>query len=905
MDRPMDSMKLSDGARIAVVGGGPAGSLFTCQILRLARKRGIEFDVSIFERKEFLRAGPRGCNLCAGVVCSELVGHLADMGISVDTNHTQRVIDGYWLQTPAGELRVPRAARDTPIVTVYRGNGPPSTAPYAEISFDDLLLKHALGLGARLVPERVVTVEPPGAGRTTATVVYGPSENPERFEADVVAVACGVNSSLGEKLEQAGFGYRRPPSVRACQVEIPLDDHYIDAYFGNHIHLFALGLGRVRFAALAPKRGFVTLTLIGHEDLERDDLLDFVKRPEFRQKMPRGWRFDKGFCSCFPLMPVSPARNPVAERVVVVGDAAVARYAKNGLGSAYTTATLAAEAILAHGVSAKALRKHYWAPARRAIARDNLWGKALHAVGVAFSRSKLLSEIHFDVSYRPPTQWLTRQLHMINWIVITGDRPYWQAARRVLSPRFVLGAIGAACRVVGRRAWSWLCPSRPRWVIRRAACPAYRLGPLRDGQTVAVIGGGPAGASCAIALKRLAHERGMHLRVLLYEAKDLDSGKQFNACAGVVSPPIVTLLEEGLGVPFPHHLVQREITEYLLTGETESIRLSGDTDPSLALRRVEFDRYLFRAAIERGVEVVRARVTDLEISSTEARIFSESGYAAADAVVGAFGLDAGTGDAFGRATGYRRPACIDTLITKLHPPPEQMARHGKTAYVLLPPAPRIEFAAVIPKGDHLTIILAGKRLSTDAMDNLLDWGPLRRIVSLDECREKRPEYYYGRFPVAQARHFWGDRYITVGDASGLVRPFKGKGVTTAVITGRLAARTMMDVGIGASGVRRFAVACGELSTDILYGRLVRHAVGMARRAGAIDELIRAAGDDDGLRAAMYCCVSGEGSFRSMLANSVRLGRVWRVVQAVGRGLLRRKRPRDGRPPGSGRCDTKE
>ena len=34
------------------------------------------------------------------------------------------------------------------------------------------------------------------------------------------------------------------------------------------------------------------------------------------------------------------------------------------------------------------------------------------------------------------------------------------------------------------------------------------LGALQDGQTVVIIGGGPGGAACAIALKSLAAERG-------------------------------------------------------------------------------------------------------------------------------------------------------------------------------------------------------------------------------------------------------------------------------------------------------------------------------------------------------------------------------------------------------------
>ena len=43
-------------------------------------------------------------------------------------------------------------------------------------------------------------------------------------------------------------------------------------------------------------------------------------------------------------MPVRHASGAAADRLVVIGDAAVSRYYKNGIGSAYVTATLAARA---------------------------------------------------------------------------------------------------------------------------------------------------------------------------------------------------------------------------------------------------------------------------------------------------------------------------------------------------------------------------------------------------------------------------------------------------------------------------------------------------------------------------------------------------------------------------------
>ena len=37
------------------------------------------------------------------------------------------------------------------------------------------------------------------------------------------------------------------------------------------------------------------------------------------------------------------------------------------------------------------------------------------------------------------------------------------------------------------------------------------------------------------------------------------------------------------------------------------------------------------------------------------------------------------------------------------------------------------------------------------------------------------DYHRGCFPVKPAKHLFGDRYVTIGDAAGLIRPFKGKG----------------------------------------------------------------------------------------------------------------------------------
>lgn len=46
------------------------------------------------------------------------------------------------------------------------------------------------------------------------------------------------------------------------------------------------------------------------------------------------------------------------------------------------------------------------------------------------------------------------------------------------------------------------------------------LGPLENGQTVIIVGGGPAGASCAIALKNIARESGT--TIIRSKVKDVE-----------------------------------------------------------------------------------------------------------------------------------------------------------------------------------------------------------------------------------------------------------------------------------------------------------------------------------------------------------------------------------------------
>lgn len=407
------------------------------------------------------------------------------------------------------------------------------------------------------------------------------------------------------------------------------------------------------------------------------------------------------------------------------------------------------------------------------------------------------------------------------------------------------------------------------------------LGPLGEGGKVVIIGGGPGGAGCAIALRHLAQARGINMEVILYEGKIFAHETHFNQCAGVLSPPIVSLFETQLGIEFPVHLVQRKIRGYVLHSDRQQIDLDGEEEISYAVRRVTFDQYLLEQAIRTGVEVIQSRVTDIEFDTDHVMVYSESKATRADVVVGAFGLDDGTARLLERRTSYRQPDFLHAVIVKIHPGEQAMAAFGDRIHAFLPSVEEIEFGAIIPKWNHLTIDVAGAAVTAESMDRFLDLPSVRSILpSPIDAHQTRLEYFKGKFPISPARGLFGDRYVVVGDAAGLVRPFKGKGVNAGIITGNRAAETMISTGVSRSAFERYYRSCREVTEDLPYGRMLRRLAILSSNYGMLDRVLRLAEQDDILRKALFYCVSAHKTYRTIFRETRSWGLAMRLIRTA-------------------------
>ena len=419
---------------------------------------------------------------------------------------------------------------------------------------------------------------------------------------------------------------------------------------------------------------------------------------------------------------------------------------------------------------------------------------------------------------------------------------------------------------------------------------ATGMGPLDSGGRVIIIGGGPAGVACAIALQRCALREGRRFTVTILEGKEFVGERHHNQCAGVLSPPLAGLLEADLGIPFPDHLVRTVIEEYVLHATHTSLALGRKGVTSHAVRRVQFDAFMLEQARESGVSLIPARAVDLEFLQGGVVVYTEAGPVEADVVVGAFGMDEGAAAIFQRVCGYRPPQALPSVVTKYHPGDRAMETFGVRIHAFLPKEKRIEFGAVTPKGNHLTINIAGPSVDSAVLQDFLQFSEVRPVLpnleqaGLLDANDLR--CFKGRFPVSLAKGTFGDRWVMIGDAAGLVRAFKGKGVTSAVQTGIRAAETMLRVGISAQAFRHhYLPANRDLIRDVPFGRAMRlSAIGLARM-GVFEVILEAGKREPRLYEALFEAVSANGPYRRVWANGLSL----RSLVAIARSVLATRR----------------
>ena len=427
--RTQSTRPLRDGSRVAVIGAGPAGSLFSYFALNMAESIALDLEVDLYEPRQFCHGGPASCNHCGGVVSESLVQRLATEGISLPDDVVQRGLEAYTMHMDVGDVDIATPLHESRIAGVYRGNGPRNSEPRDTQSFDGYLQHLANEKGARSVRRLVTDVRADGDGMRVECA------DGSSAAYDLVVMACGVNSHLLKSLDGLAEAHE-PPTLKTTFIcEFRLGRDVIRQTLGQAMHVFLLDIPNLKFAALVPKGDYATFVLLGHE--LNDELLDrFFASDEFRGCFPGG-AVPRHVCHCYPRINIRSTRPPYGDRLVMIGDSGSTRLYKDGIGAAYRTAKAAARTAVFHGVSAADFREYY-APLCRKIDRDNQVGKLVFWFGGLIQRAGFARRgvLHMLEVEQAQTQ-APRRMSQVLWDMFSGSAPYTDIFLRTLQPAFI------------------------------------------------------------------------------------------------------------------------------------------------------------------------------------------------------------------------------------------------------------------------------------------------------------------------------------------------------------------------------------------------------------------------------------------------------------------------------------
>ncbi len=410
------SYQLTNHDRVIILGGGPAGCFAALHLLEFARRKGLTLEILIFEPRDFAIPGPRGCNRCAGILSSRLVRGLKTLGITLPPEVIRSEIHAYCLHVGQQVLYLEQPDPERSIISVYRAAGPRLGAPPHPRGFDDFLLEVAKERGIilrREVVHRVTWADKP--------LVHTRSQT---LEADLLILATGVNSR--PPLDEA-FGYQPPRTAIMVQDEFLAPPDWPP----DEVHVYFQGPPGLKFGALIPKGAYVNVSLLG-DGLRFSDIRTFLEQNHLDAQV---FSVQNRLCGCAPKIAVSPARHFYGHRWVAVGDAAVTRLYKDGIGSAFFTAQKAMETAVFTGISKQSFDKHY-RPYCQCIHRDNRYGKLLITLWEATIRIPILLQswiqsVHQEATL-PPEQRI--QIRIL-WGMLTGDEDYRSLFWLSLTPK--------------------------------------------------------------------------------------------------------------------------------------------------------------------------------------------------------------------------------------------------------------------------------------------------------------------------------------------------------------------------------------------------------------------------------------------------------------------------------------
>jgi len=189
--------------------------------------------------------------------------------------------------------------------------------------------------------------------------------------------------------------------------------------------------------------------------------------------------------------------------------------------------------------------------------------------------------------------------------------------------------------------------------------------------------------------------------------------------------------------------------------------------------------------------------------------------------VGATGVNS-TGWQLFEKLGLPSKHCETTkaYITELHLGSEAIGRHfGNSMHMFLLDIPRLDCAAIIPKGDFLTVCLLGRDIDKDLINTFFESPAVKRCFPSTWNVAEGACHCSPKINIREATKPFMDRLVLLGDC-GATRLYKD-GIGAAYRTAKAAARTAVFSGISAEDFQRhYWPVYRSIANDNRFGLLI-------------------------------------------------------------------------------------
>jgi flavin-dependent dehydrogenase len=428
---------------------------------------------------------------------------------------------------------------------------------------------------------------------------------------------------------------------------------------------------------------------------------------------------------------------------------------------------------------------------------------------------------------------------------------------------------------------------------------------LDQGSRVGVIGGGPAGSFFSYFLLDLAERNDLKFEVDIYEPKDFNvpGPAGCNMCGGVIYESLIqNLAVEGINLP--PTVVQRGVEYNMLHMDLGSARIqtphhekriaatfrgAGPRD-LVGARGEGLDIYLLNAAVAKGARVIPARIHDVQwfgdpscadgVNFLPAVLPQGGEFAVYDFLVVAPGVNSSLlKRIIGLIPAYEPPHTSRLLVREYQLGEELISQYlGPVFHGFLLDIPGLDYGAIIPKGEVMTVCLLSSRgdLDPEVMDVFLNDPAVQRILPPGFSTENYACHCRPRINVKGCDRPYGDRVVFLGD-SGVSRLYKD-GIGAAFRTAKIAATTAVFQGISEEDFRRnFLPACRRTTLDNRIGKLIFQLISQiqdhpfARRA--VLEMVHTeqqgkADPARGMSALMWDMLTGGAPYREVLLRAL-------------------------------------